>query len=49
MVMNTVQRYAMASKKAAINSQEAIAKLFEMVTDMEQAEIKKSNRPSQNH
>jgi hypothetical protein len=33
MAMNAIQNYAMASMKAAINSQEAIAKLFQKVTD----------------
>ena len=42
LAMNPVQQYAMASKKTAINLQEAIAKLFLGVSDMEQAEIKRS-------
>ena len=42
LAMNPVQEYAMASKKAAINTQEAIAKLFQHVSDMEQAEIKRA-------
>ena len=42
LAMNPVQQYAMASKKAAINTQEAIAKLFQHVSDMEQAEIKRA-------
>jgi hypothetical protein len=40
MAMNTVQQYAMASMRAAVNSQEALKKIFKGVTDMEQAEIK---------
>ena len=42
LAINPVQQYAMASKKAAINTQEAIAKLFQHVSDMEQAEIKRA-------
>ena len=42
LAMNPVRQYAMASKKAAINTPEAIAKLYQHVSDMEQAEIKRA-------
>ena len=42
MAMNAVQNDALSSMRAAVNCQEAIAKLFKGVTDDEQAEIKKA-------
>ena len=42
LAMNRVQQYAMASGNAAINLQEAIARIFKGVPDMDQAEIKKT-------
>jgi hypothetical protein len=40
MAMNTVQQYAMSSMRAAVNSQEALARIFKGVSDDEQEEIK---------
>ena len=39
--MNRVQNYALSSMRAAVNLQEAIARIFKDVSDMDQAEIKK--------
>jgi hypothetical protein len=40
--MNRVQNYALSSMRAAVNLQEAIARIFKDVSDMDQAEIKKT-------
>jgi len=42
MAMNAVQNYALSSMRAAVNSQDAIARLFKGVTDVQQAEIKQA-------
>jgi hypothetical protein len=42
MAMNAVQNYALSSMRAAVNLQEAIARIFKDVSDMDQAEIKKT-------
>jgi hypothetical protein len=39
MAMNTVQQYAMSSMRAAVNSQEALARIFKGVSKEEEAEI----------
>jgi hypothetical protein len=43
MAMNTVQQYALSSMRAAMNSQEALTRIFKGVSDYEQAEIKQKN------
>jgi hypothetical protein len=40
--MNRVQQYAVASGKVAVNLQEALARIFKGVPDIEQAEIKRA-------
>jgi len=40
--MNRVQNYALSSMRAAVNLQEAIARIFKDVPDIEQAEIKRA-------
>jgi hypothetical protein len=40
--MNAVQNYALSSMKAAVNSQEAIARIFKGVSPDDEAEIKKA-------
>jgi hypothetical protein len=42
MAMNEVQNYALSSMRAAVNSQDSIARLFKGVTDDQQAEIKQA-------
>ncbi len=40
MAVNRVQQYALSSMRAALNSQEALARIFKGVSDEDQAEIK---------
>jgi hypothetical protein len=42
MALNTVQQYAMSSMRSAMNSQAVLARIFKGVSDVDQAEIKKT-------